>query len=45
MQDFMILGIIHTEKDTLVFYSTSNSDNSQWSLKCRSRVPGHGACL
>ena len=38
MQGFMILGIIGTEKDTLVFYST-------WSVKCRSRVPGHGVCL
>ena len=26
MQDFMILGIIGTEKDTLVFYSTQIVD-------------------
>ena len=65
MQGFMVLGIIGTEKDTLVFYLKWNSDkvNGVWnigqvywvtdvkfwqrqlSMKCRSRVQGHGACL
>ena len=39
-----IVAIIGTEKDTLVFHLSRNL-KSQWSVKCRSRVPGHGACL
>ena len=45
MQGFMILGIIDTEKDTLVFVLNYEIRQSQWSVKCMSRVPGHGACL
>ena len=44
MQDFIILATTRTENHTLVFYLTLNSD-SQWSMKCRSRVPVQGACL
>ena len=40
MQAFVILAIIGTEKDILVFYL-----QSQWRVKCSSRVPGHDACL
>ena len=42
MQGFIILAIIGIEKHTLIFYSTLNSDKSQWSMKCRSRVHGQG---
>ena len=40
MQGFMIIG---TEKDSSILLDI-NSDKL-WRLKCRSRVPGHGACL
>ena len=42
MQGFIILAFIFTEKDTLVFYSTLRFCQYHWSMKCRSRVPGHG---
>ena len=47
MQGFMILAIIGTKKGTfkLVFLLDVKFRHSQWSVKCRSRVPGHGACL
>ena len=44
MQGIIILSIISTEKTHLVFYS-SKILTSQWSLTCRSRVPGKGVCL
>ena len=43
MQGFMILASIGIKKDTLVF--DVEFCQSQWSIQCRSRVPGHGACL
>ena len=45
MQGIIILATIRTEKHTLVFYSKKNLDKSQWSVTCRSRVPGQGGCL
>ena len=44
MQGFIILANTGTEKHTLVFYSTSNSDKVT-EREYRLRVPGHGACL
>ena len=44
MQGFMILAIIGTEKDTLVFYSMEILIK-KWSVKYRSRVAGLSACL
>ena len=45
MQGFMILDIIGSEKDTLVngVLLDVKFQQSQWSVKCRSWVPGHGA--
>ena len=44
MQDFILAAIIATEKCTLFLDLTQNFD-SQRSVKCRSRAPGHGVCL
>ena len=44
LQGIIILATISTEKHTLVFYS-SKILTSQWSLTCKSRVPGQGVCL
>ena len=43
MQGFMILAIIDTEKDFTGHEMKFRQ--SQWSVKCRIRVMGHGACL
>ena len=44
MQGFMILAIIDTEKDSSALLDVKFR-HSQWSVKCRSRLPGHGVCL
>ena len=44
MRRFMILAIIGTEKDTSILLEVKFGQ-SQWSIKSRSRVPVHGACL
>ena len=40
MKGYMILGIIGTEKDLSILLDVKFR-RSQWSVKCRSRVPGH----
>ena len=51
MQSFKLTAITAAEKCTLFLDNVKFSRldvkflQSLWSVKCRSRVPGHGACL
>ena len=48
MQGLTLAAIIAAEKQTLMLESMQNyviSFKSHWSVKCRSRAPGHSACL
>ena len=45
MQGLTLVGIIATEKRTLMLGLTQKLQQSHWSMKCRLRALDHSACL